>query len=633
MCGIAGICNINRKEPFSQETIKKMTDTIIHRGPDDEGFYSGYGVALGTRRLKIIDLVTGHQPLSNENKKIWVSFNGEIYNFLELRDELIKKGHVFSTKSDTETIVHSYEEYGEEFLEKLRGMFAISLWDSEKRKLILARDRVGKKPLYYTLLNNGTLLFGSEIKTILTSEEVKKDLDLNALDLFLTLEYIPSPLSIFKYIKKLEPGHMLTFSKEGLKIKKYWKLNSLPENEFENLEDVKTKLVEILKESVRLRLISDVPLGAFLSGGIDSSSVVAMMYQLGAYPIKTFSIGFKESSYSEIEYARKISSLFHTDHEEFILEPKAVELIEKLINFLDEPLGDFSIFPTYLVSKMARKYVTVILSGDGGDELFGGYEHYVAQKIESITRKIPFKPFHKLFPFLSGFLPPTELKKGLTNKFKRFSEGMNSDDELRHFRWMIFLDSKLKENLYTERFKKELVKISKIYETFPFSNVYKEMNNWDSVNGELFLDFKTYLPDDIMVKVDRMSMAESLEARAPLLDHKLVEFVFSLKGNLKVKGLETKWIFKKAMEKYLPKEIIYRQKEGFSIPIKNWLKNELRDLMEEYLSERRITQEGFFNYNEIKRMKDEHINGIENHSHRLWALLFYQYWKEKYLIL
>jgi len=627
MCGIVGIVDLKGRKQ-EREIIKSMADQIIHRGPDDEGFFVENGVALGARRLKIIDLETGHQPQCNEDGTIWITYNGEIYNFLELRKELEGKGHRFKTKSDTETIVHLYEEEGEEGLKKLRGMFAFGIWDGRKRRLLLARDRIGKKPLYYTIIDS-TIVFSSEIKGILKFGKIDRELDLNALDLYLTLEYIPSPLSIFKGIKKLMPGHYLIFDEKGVKEKSYWELEKVEVPT--DIDEIKERLRELIKESVKLRLISDVPLGAFLSGGIDSSSIVAMMHSLGTEPLMTFSIGFEEKSYNELKYARKIAELFKTQHHEFVLTPSALELIWELIKYLDEPMSDFSIFPTYLVSKMARKYVTVILSGDGGDELFGGYEHYLAEKIERILRKYFFKIPHAIFPLLSRFLPPKDVKKGIINRIKRFSDGLFFPPELSHFRWMLYLDNQTKRRLYSPDFLSKIERDGEIHTREPFSSIFEKMKSLDCINRELFLDLKSYLVDDIMVKVDRMSMACSLETRAPLLDHKLVEFVFSLPGNLKVRGLTTKWIFKKSMEGILPKETIYRQKEGFSIPIKKWLREEFRELMEDYLSEKRIRDGGLFNYSEIKRMKEEHIKGIENHSHRLFALLLFEIWREKYL--
>jgi len=624
MCGICGI--IQPEKPVSHSLIKSMCDTIFHRGPDDEGIFIRGNVALGARRLSIIDLVTGHQPISNENGKIWIAYNGEVYNFPELKKILEKKGHKFKSKSDTETIVHSYEEWGENFVNKLRGMFAFAIWDEGKQKLILVRDRIGIKPLYYTLLKDGTIVFGSELKTLLKYQGIDREIDFEALDLFLTLEYIPAPYTIFKNVKKLKAGHILIYQDGKIQIKKYWDIEK--EYASQKVKDVNEyceQLYYLLKESVKLRLISDVPLGCFLSGGIDSSTIVGLMSELGVKPIRTFSIGFEERSYNELKYARIIAKKFQTEHHEFIITPKIIDLTEKLINHLDEPFGDFSIFPTYLVSKIARDYVKVILSGDGGDEVFGGYEHYQAQKLA----EIPFLfPLNQILKYALSPFPPQEKKKGFWNKLKRYSEGFYHTKTDRHFRWMMFLNSNYKKKLYSPVFLSDLKNSKTVLERYPFSEYFKTAQYMDDINKELYLDLKTYLSDDILVKVDRMSMAVSLETRVPLLDHKLVEFAFQIPGNYKLKGFTTKWILKKTMERLLPRENIYRSKEGFSIPIKNWLKNELKDFLFDYLNEKKLSD--FFNFSFVKKMIDEHLSGKENHSHRLWALLVFEVWRENY---
>jgi len=633
MCGICGIAAPASGEPVSAALLQAMCRTIVHRGPDDEGIFIGDSVGLGTRRLSIIDLAGGHQPLSNEEGTIWVSHNGEVYNFPELRDQLIGLGHRFSTRTDTETLIHAFEQWGDDFVQRLRGMFAFALWDGRARRLLLVRDRLGIKPLYYTSLDDRSLVFGSELKAVLAHPRVRREVEPRALDLYLTLEYIPAPLSIFKGIHKLPAGHLLSYENGRFEVKKYWDLEApaggsdraLPEK---SLPETMDRLYGLLKESVKLRLVSDVPLGAFLSGGIDSSTIVGLMHELGASPLKTFSIGFEESSYNELPYARRTAERFGTEHEEFIIEPKALDLTEQLIRHLDEPLGDFSIFPTFLVSQMSRQHVKVVLSGDGGDEVFGGYEHYQAQKVASWW---PVSLGAALGSPLLGRLPPSAQKKGAWNKLQRFLQGFENGAANRHLRWMIFLSRKDKGRLYSAGFQEKLGGIKEVCALPPFQEVFDEMRAFDPVTGELYLDLKTYLADDIMVKVDRMSMAVSLEAREPLLDHKLVEYVFALDGRLKLRGLTTKWIFKKTMERLLPKENIYRPKEGFSIPIKHWLGDELRELMLDHLNERRIKEAGFFNPEPVKRMIADHLAGRKNWSHQLWALLVFEVWRENYL--
>lgn len=632
MCGICGIAKEDNRERIPASLLSSMCKTLIHRGPDDEGFFIEKNVALGVRRLSVIDLEGGHQPLANEDGSICVVHNGEIYNFPALQTELKSRGHTFRTKTDTETIVHCYEDQGDDFVQEFRGMFAFALWDGREEKLILVRDRIGIKPLYYTLLEDRTLVFASELKAILVHPKVKRALDPRALDLFLTLEYVPSPLSIFKTIHKLPAGSILIYKRGDVQIRKYWDIELEPKTAEKiskaTLLSLKDKLYSLLKESVKLRLISDVPLGAFLSGGIDSSSIVGLMSELGISPLRTFSIGFEETSYSELDHARRIAQKFDTVHEEFIFQPQIVDFAEKLIRHLDEPLGDFSIFPAYLVSKMARPHVKVILSGDGGDELFGGYEHYQAQKLSefplsSLLQKSLLAAVKKL--------PPSGKKKGVWNKIRRYGQGLEYSPENRHLRWMMFFSPEEKKGLYSKDLTYELEGIREIHEIDPFQKVFQNLNRFDPVSGELYLDLKTYLADDILVKVDRMSMAASLETRVPLLDHKIVEFLFKLPGNLKLRGLTSKWIFKKTMERLLPSPNIYRSKEGFSMPIKNWLRHELKDLMFDYLNEGRIEADGLFNFDTIKKMINSHLKGRENYSHQLWALLVFEIWKEQYL--
>jgi len=630
MCGICGIVRTASGAVFSRELIAGMCQTIVHRGPDDEGVYIDERAGLGNRRLSIIDVEGGHQPLSNEDGSIWIAYNGEAYNFAEIRDDLKARGHAFTTRSDTETMVHAYEEWGAPaFIERFRGMFAFALWDKKKETLHLMRDRIGIKPLYYTLLADRTLVFGSELKTILAHPGVRREVEPRALDLYLTLEYVPAPYSMFKNIFKLPAGHFLTWKDGHIEVKKYWDLEPDPRPARPaSLPAVEDELYALLKESVNLRLVSDVPLGAFLSGGIDSSCVVGLMRELGAEPLRTFSIGFADQSYNELTHARRIAEKFRTEHEEFILEPNALELTEKLVRHLDEPLGDFSIFPTYLVSEMARRHVTVALSGDGGDELFGGYEHYQAQRM---ARWPGVAAAARAVGTVTDRMRPSKKKKGAWNKLRRFTQAFDHDAGHRHFRWMMFLTEGMKRDLYGPAFQGAIGGIGPIRGREPFAGHFAAMEGFDRISGELYLDLKTYLVDDIMVKVDRMSMAASLEAREPLLDHKLVEFAYHLPGDLKLHGSTTKWIFKKTLERLLPHETLYRKKEGFSIPIKHWLAADLRDLMEETLSEKRVRDGGWFEYAPIRRMMDAHVAGRENYSHQLWALLVFEIWRENYL--
>jgi len=629
MCGICGIINYENGKKVENSEVHRMCQVIQHRGPDDEGIYVKNNVGIGMRRLSIIDLASGHQPISNEDGTVWIVFNGEIYNHKAVRAELEQRGHRFATNSDTEAIVHAYEEYGEACPEKLNGMFAFAIWDENHQRMFIARDRIGIKPLYF-YEDGKHFVFGSELKSILQIRAVPRRVNPQALDNFLTFEYIPAPLSIFDSIYKLEPGHSLLWEKGKISKRKYWKLgyDIRPRPEAEICEE----LVSILQDSVKIRLMSEVPLGAFLSGGIDSSTIVALMSRVMDRPVKTFSIGFEDSTYNELKYARIIAQKFKTEHHEFTIKPDAVDLTQNLVrNYVDEPFGDFSMFPTYLVSKMAREYVTVTLSGDGGDELFAGYDHYIANRIGQMYQSIP-GVFRKglIEPFLKR-IPPTEKKKGLINRAKRFVEGAQLPADLQHTRWMIFLSEFEKDCLYTSDFKNQIRNLD------PYAHVrhfFKTAPSRDPLDQQEFVDIHTYLVDDILVKVDRMSMATSLEARVPFLDYRVVEFSATIPSQLKLAGLshqKTKYILKKSMENVLPQEIIYRGKEGFSIPIKNWLKNELKPMLQEVLSPEKVKSEGFFDPEYIEKLKHEHFENIENHSHRLWALMMFGIWYDNYL--
>ncbi len=628
---MCGICGFLQSLPIADENVlKKMNDQILHRGPDDEGFYYNKRVGLAVKRLSIIDLNTGHMPLPSYSKNSWITFNGEIYNFKELRNDLINKGYKFRSGTDTEVIINLYEEYGVKFIDKLRGMFAFAIYDIKNDSLLIARDHIGIKPLYYSKNSENNIVFGSEIKTILQYPGIDRTLDKGSVDLFFTLEYIPAPFSIFKSIKKLPAGHYLLVKNGKVEIKKYWNLiDNLQDKKNKSFEELKEEFLFLLRESVEMRMISDVPLGAFLSGGLDSSAIVAMMSAASKEKIKTFSIGFEEKSYSELEYSNIISKKFNTDHYVKNLSPDINDLVHFLTDFLDEPLGDFSNFPTYLVSKNAREKVTVALSGDGGDEIFGGYEHYIAQKLARSIDLPLIRSIHPAFSKITNLFPPSKLKKGFVNRIKRFSEGLANPYADRHFRWMQFLSNIQKKKLYSAEFFENTF-VDELNEREPFKEHFKDTEHFDGINKDLYLDFKTYMVDNILVKVDRMSMATSLEARVPLLDKKIVEFAFSLPPELKLKGNITKWFFKKSMENILPEKIIYRRKEGFSIPIKNWLKTDLKDLMMEYLSSDRIKNAGVLNSDYVNRLIKEHLSNKENHAHRLWSFILFNIWIEKF---
>jgi asparagine synthase (glutamine-hydrolysing) len=577
------------------------------------------------RRLNVIDLVAGHQPISNEDGRVWIVFNGEIYNYLELRQELEDKGHIFTTNTDTETIVHAYEEYGEGCVNRLNGMFAFAIWDGRKEKLFLVRDRLGVKPLYY-FLDDRILIFGSELKALLQYDQFPRETDLEALDTFLTFEYIPAPSSIFKNVKKLLPGHLLTVQNGKTSIRQYWDLQFSRTKG--NDEDLAQALYDLLKDSVRIRLISDVPLGAFLSGGIDSSMIVCLMSELMNQRVKTFSIGFDDPSYNELGYSKIVADYFGTDHHALTIHPDVVNLVSDLVRYLDEPLADVSIFPTYLVSQLAREHVTVVLSGDGGDELFAGYEWYVADKIERYYRYLPCAVRKKWVPWMVDQIPPSSRKKGIVNKLKRFVEGSALPDSLQHYRWGSFFAEETKDLLYTEELKRS---VSHLDTCSRFTSYLRTHEEADPLWREQFADIKTYLADDILAKVDRMSMANSLEARTPFLDYRVAEFAVGLPSHLKLKGFQTKYLLKQCMARKLPRKILNRKKEGFSIPMKNWLQHELRPMMEDVLSPARIKQDGLFNPTHVEKLKADHLMGTANCSHQLWSLMVFHIWRDMYV--
>ena len=627
MCGICGVYGFDGLGPEAGEVTKKMCSVMVHRGPDDEGYYADNKVALGMRRLSIIDLVTGHQPIANEDRSVWVVYNGEIYNFPELREKLIQKGHSFATKSDTEVIVHLYEEEGENFVTRLNGMFAIALWDLKTNSLILARDRLGIKPLHYWQ-SDDTLVFSSEIKSILEAG-YPRDLDFDGMSRFFTFEYIPAPQTIFKGIKKLLPGHMMIVTDSMVQIKQYWDVKhdedtGEPKNEGAVLDEI----YERLRESVRRRLISDVPLGVFLSGGMDSSSITALMSEVADSKIKTFSIGFKEESFNELGYAKVVADRFRTDHQEFVVESNLVrELVPKLIEYVDEPLADASIIPTYIISNLARKYVTVALAGEGGDELFAGYDTYKAYQVARYYRKVPKLIRNGLVKNIVKVFPASKKRLSFEFKAKKFISGIDYPPEIANFIWWGAYSPREKEKLFAADILRKLSEDLFAPISFHLDNCSTE----DTVSRIGYLDLKLYLQDDLLVKTDRMSMANSLEIRVPFLDHTFVEYAAAIPSSLKLKGLTTKHILKKAMAPYLPPEILTRKKIGFDIPLGVWIRNELKDFVTDILSPENLNKHKFFNQAAIEKILKEHLQGANNHRQLLWPLIIFQFWYNRYM--
>lgn len=626
MCGICGVVSRNNEMPVRETLLCHMNDTMQHRGPDDAGHYLDQQAGLAMRRLSIVDLATGDQPIANEDGSIWIVFNGEIYNQLEIRRRLEQKGHIFATQSDTEVIVHAYEEYGDDCVQHLNGMFGFAIWDKKRRRLFIARDRLGIKPIYYHL-SPTHLIFGSELKAVIAHPDTPRDIDFNALDQFLTLEYIPSPRTIFKDVHKLPPGHRLILENGELRLEKYWDIAFQPTQRSD--EAYVEALTELIRDAVKIRLMADVPLGAFLSGGIDSSTIVSFMSEVSDLPVRTFSIGFGDPTYNELPYARMVAQAYGTQHHEEFLEPNITDLVLRLVSHFDEPFGDFSIFPTFLVSEVARRFVKVTLSGDGGDEIFAGYDSYVAQRMDRrLYGRLPTFLRQSTLPRFMNMIPPQPAKKGLINKTKRFVEGGALPPAWQHTRWMMFMHQADKNKLYSPDVKAALNGSGpgQLIERY-----FAQAAQADSLAQQQFVDVKTYLVDDILTKVDRMSMAASLEARVPLLDHRIVEFALNLPPHLKLNGNETKAILRRVMEPRLPRAVLDKPKEGFSIPLKHWLRHELRPLMMDLLAPDTIKQRGYFAPEQVAQWVAEHENRRANHSHRLWALMVFELWHRQVL--
>ncbi len=615
MCGIAGF-NFEDKK-----LIRSMCESIKLRGPDDYGYYTDNFVSLGHRRLSIIDLSKkGKQPIHNEDKTILVIFNGEIYNFKDIKDELEKRGHRFYTETDTEVIVHAYEEYKEDCVKLFRGMFAFCIYDRTEKKLFLARDRTGKKPLYY-IDNTERFIFASELKALLCDEELKREIDLEALHHYLTFGYVPTPLSIIKNIKKLQPGHYLVLKNKEIIIQKYWDVNF---NEIKSNESYYiNRLNETLKDSVNLRLISDVPLGALLSGGIDSSIIVGLMSQLSD-KLKTFSIGFNEKDFDELKYARIVSQKFNTDHKEFNVNVNLIKDMPAITYQLDEPFVDPSSLPTYYLCNLARKHVKVVLSGDGGDELFAGYTRYFNWYQDKAVG------YYKLIPkFLRNNLSNFFLSKyeETKNPFFRKANKINYLSNLSNEeKWL----SKI--NLFNEEEKKELYLINPyLVNSFSVLNYhFKNCNSKLFLNKMLYADMKTFLLDDCLVKTDRMSMANSLEVRCPFLDTYVIDLASSIPTYMKIKDKTSKYILKKAFANLLPQEILNREKQGFDVPLKYWIKNELKDFVNTSLIDD-IKKRSYFNSDYVKKIIDEHNSDRRDNSRRIWSLMMFELWNKIYI--
>lgn len=622
MCGISGIFEFARSRPVDSAVVHRMNDSLRHRGPDDEGIYVDRGIGLGHRRLSIIDVAGGHQPISNEDGTIWVLLNGEIYNYPSLSTDLQERGHQFRTRSDTEAIVHLYEEYGDACFTHLRGMFAIAIWDSRQNRLVLARDRVGKKPLYY-YVDHEKVLFASELKAIVAADSIPMQMDPLAVCDYFSFGYIPAPKTIYRHIRKILPAHYVVLSAACVRETAYWNLSfanveSRPEREWAEM------LREKLCEATRIRLMSEVPLGAFLSGGVDSSSVVALMSKVMDRPVTTCSIGFSEDSYNEAPYAQQVAAQFHAEHYEHLVEPEALAVVDKLVWHYDEPFADSSAIPTFYVSQVARRHVTVALGGDGGDENFAGYRRYLFDHRENqlrsmlpaAMRRAMFRPLGQYYPGLAWAPRMFRAKATFQSLSRSPLEG--------YFNSVSVFRPDEKTALFTEEFQRVLGDYDSID---VFRKHYDEADTTDPLSRIQYLDIKTYLPDDILTKVDRASMAVSLELRAPILDHEFMEMVASIPSHLKLCGNTGKYIFKKSFESILPDNILYRPKQGFAIPLAQWLRRDLKESAYDAIIQ---DEDGILDTGYLRKIWKQHQSGTFDRSAYLWSVLMFRKWQQAF---
>jgi asparagine synthase (glutamine-hydrolysing) len=619
VCGIVG--KVSATQRADEALIGAMCAAVEHRGPDSRGTFVEGGVGLGVQRLRVIDLQTGDQPIFNEDRSVVVVLNGEIYNYKELRNELRAGGHTFATDGDTEVIAHLYEDHGTDCVRFLRGMFAFALWDMRKRRLLIARDRVGKKPLVYSY-KDGTLWFGSEIRALLEDPQVDRGIDLNAIDSFLKLQYVPAPLTAFAEIKKLPPAHTLVWEDGRVTIERYWRLSYAPLDQPPSPEEAQEEIRARILRATELRLRSDVPVGAFLSGGIDSSAVVAAMAMQSSTPVKTFCIGFDVGEFDERPHAREVSQLFGTAHHEFVVAPRAMEVLPTLIWHFGEPFADNSAVPTYYVAQLAREHVTVALNGDGGDENFGGYGRYVTTRLADRLGAQPYA-VRAAAQRLSRLLRSNGDLSGYRGRFAREARlGLMSGAD--RYAWrMAHVKPEEKDALYTSAFSGE---VDDAIARAVIGDPYNASDASDEVNRRIDTDVQTYLPNALLVKMDITSMAHSLEMRSPLLDHKLMEYVARLPGSWKVDGRDTKRIFKQSLRPWLPASILERPKWGFGSPLVHWFRGQLRDLPAEVLLDRRALDRGWFQEKTLVKLIDDHASGQKDNTNELWALIQLELW-------
>ncbi len=606
MCGIVGIVR-NDKSDVDEALLGRMCAAIRHRGPDDDGFYVNGPVGLGMRRLAIIDLKSGQQPIHNQDRTAWIVFNGEIYNYRELRDKLEKLGHSFYTNSDTEAIVHAYDQFGADCPNHLRGMFAFAIWDERSKELFIARDRVGKKPLLYAKVN-GQFIF-------------------EALNHYLSFMCVPAPLTAYQAIRKLEPGHSLRYRKGEINIERYWQPDFSKKLDISE-QEAGQRTIEILRDAVKVRLMSEVPLGAFLSGGIDSSAVVALMAEESSTPVKTFSIGFEEQDFSELHHARRVAEHVGADHHEFIVRPDALEVLPILVEHYGEPYADSSAIPTYYVARETRKHVTVALNGDGGDESFAGYERYAAMRLAERYHRIPAVLRESVVRQAIELMPSSETKRSRIRDVKRFVQAASLPKVERYLRWVSVFDGQAKQDLFTENFRRQTQGDSAASMLEPW---FARANGSGIVDAALLADIMTYLPNDLLVKVDIATMANSLEARSPFLDHQVIEFAASLPEKYKLRGLTTKYLLKQMLRKLLPAENLDRRKMGFGVPISHWFRGKLQPFLRETLLAEASLKRGLFRPEAVARMVELHTRGERDYSPQLWTLLMLELWFQRFI--
>jgi asparagine synthase (glutamine-hydrolysing) len=625
MCGIAGQVR-NDGAPVSDELLASMCALIEHRGPDSRGVHTGDGVGLGIQRLRVIDLETGDQPIYNEDRSIAVVLNGEIYNFRELRAELQQRGHTFRTAGDTEVIVHLYEERGPNCVAALNGMFAFALWDSRERRLLLARDRVGKKPLFYCVRDGG-LSFSSELRSLMADPDIPRELDHHALDCYYAYQYVPAPLSVFKAVRKLEPAHTLTWQAGRVAVERYWQLDYSRKASGSRAE-LEDQLRGHIRRAVARRMIADVPLGAFLSGGVDSSAVVAAMAEQSEHRVKTFSIGFEHEAFNELEYARRVAELFDTDHHEFVVQPSAIEILPQIVRQYGEPFADSSAIPSFYLAELARRHVTVALNGDGGDESFAGYNRYLSNNVAArLERAIPLSG-RRLVAAAGERLPTNGNVKSTLNRARRLARSLAVDAPTRYARNVSYFDAEARSALYTPEYA-DLVSGSPAADLI--AGAWARASGAAPVDILLEVDVTSYLPGDLLVKMDIATMAHSLEARSPLLDYELMEFAATVPARFKLRGLEKKVLLRGAARQWLPEEILDRPKMGFGVPLPAWFRGELRTYVSDVLLDPSTLRRGYFREQYVRGLIDRHVDGSEDNAPKLWALLVAELWHREFV--